>query len=50
MCEWSQLLHTKITPFSGVEEEAERGKNMFCYDEENTELFPEVNKIAQFMV
>jgi len=43
-------IRKKHSPFSGVEEEAELGKNMFCYDEENTELFPEGNKIANFMV
>ena len=40
----------KIFPFSRVEKEAERGENMFCHDEETTELFPEVNKMANFMV
>jgi hypothetical protein len=50
MYERTNVYKKKKFPFSGVEEEVERGKNMFCHDEEITELFPEVNKIANFVV
>ena len=46
----TNIYKEKTSPFSAVEEEAESGKNMFCCDEENTELFPEVNKITNFVV